>query len=238
MTTVTLDHTYPENDQIQTFWFKPEHPIDYTAGQFIELYVPHDHPDERGTKHWFTLSSSPTEKLISITTRYAGDKSSSFKKQLFKLKPGTKLQLVEPMGDFVLPKDKSLPLVFVAGGIGVTPFRSMVKYLSDTHEKRSITVLLAANRVEDLVFEQLFRDYGATVHEVVSEPPKDWSGEVGRLSAERILKLSGKPPEMRLFVSGPEPMVESLEHDLLAAGVAKSHLVSDFFPGYRADLKR
>lgn len=237
MIDITLERTHQENSKIRTFWFKPAQKISYTAGQFIELYVPHDHPDERGIKHWFTLSSSPTDKLISITTKFAGAKSSTFKKHLFALSPGAKLQIVEPMGDFVLPKDKSIPLVFVAGGMGLTPFHSMVKWLSDHGEKRQIQVLLAANKPDDFVFADLFKKYGAELIQIVSEPSPEWLGETGRLSAEKILELTGRPDGKRIYVSGPEPMVEALEKDLQAHGVKKTQLLFDYFPGYTADLK-
>jgi len=88
----------------RTFYFRPEQPLSYTAGQFTELTIPHKRPDERGLKRWFTLSSSPTSELLSITTKFNNDKSSSFKKALFGLKPGAELTMAEPMGDFVLPK--------------------------------------------------------------------------------------------------------------------------------------
>ncbi len=237
MIDITLARTHQENERIRTFWFEPAQKISYTAGQFIELYIPHDHPDERGIKHWFTLSSSPTEKLISITTKFAGQKSSTFKKHLFALSPGAKLQIVEPMGDFVLPIDRAIPLVFVAGGIGLTPFRSMIKWLSDTGEKRNIVALLAANAPKDFIFVDLFKDYCDQLIQIVSESDNNWHGEIGRLSGEKILKLTGKPGGKRIYVSGPEPMVEILEKDLLNLGVPKPQLVLDFFPNYTPDLK-
>jgi len=236
MITATLKKIQKENEQVQTFWFKPAQSLRYTAGQFIELYLPHDMPDDRGIKRWFTLSSSPSDELLSITTKYAGPKSSSFKKQLFSLKPGATFQIVEPMGDFVLPKDLSIPLVFVAGGIGVTPFHSMVSYLAASGEQRKIQILLAANQASDILFEKLFRDYGADVTLIVSEPSPGWKGEVGRLTAEKILSLTGAPTHKRIYASGPEPMVETLEKDLLSSGVKRTQLVSDFFPGYSANL--
>src|SRR5690348_14324223 len=143
---VVFDHSEPTAANIRTFWFKPERPVQYTAGQFTELYLPHDNADNRGQRRWFTVSSSPTDAMLSITTKYAGDQSSTFKKTLFSLKDGTPLKLADPMGDFVLPKDKTIPLVFVAGGIGVTPMHSMIKYLNDTHEKRTIHLIYAVTR--------------------------------------------------------------------------------------------
>src|ERR1700722_16878985 len=144
---VFFDHSAPEADNIKTFYFRPEKPVHYTAGQFIELTIPHKNPDKRGIKHWFTLSSPPTDELLSITTKFAGDQSSSFKKALFKLKPGTELRMADPMGDFVLPKLIQTPLIFVAGGIGITPFHSMLSWLAATGEVRPIKLLYAV-RVE------------------------------------------------------------------------------------------
>ncbi len=234
---ITLERTHWENYNTQTFWFKPEKPIRYTAGQFIEMYLPHDNPDERGIKHWFTLSSSPTEELISITTKFFGNKASSFKKTLFALKPGAKIKIVEPMGDFVLPKSADISLVFVAGGIGITPFRSIIKWLTDSHERRDIEVLLAANQPKDFIFVDLFKKYGVKLTQIVNEHEDDWDGDIGRLSANKILDITGQVGHKHIYVSGPEPMVEALEKDLLQQGVKNSQLVLDFFPGYRPDLK-
>ncbi len=61
---VHFDHTTKEAENISTFYFKPEKPVDYTSGQFTRLNLPHDNPDDRGAKRWFTLSSSPTEPLL------------------------------------------------------------------------------------------------------------------------------------------------------------------------------
>src|SRR5579862_735458 len=115
---VRLDHTNQEAANITTFWFKPLQQLTYTAGQYIELTLPHDRPDDRGIKRWFTLSSAPGGDLVSITTKFAGEKSSTFKRSLFGLSPGAELHMSEASGDFVLPKDSSIPLVLVAGGIG------------------------------------------------------------------------------------------------------------------------
>src|SRR5674476_218591 len=132
-----LHHIDSETDNIKTFWFEPDKPFHFTAGQFSELYLPHDHPDERGEKRWFTISSSPHEKLVSITTKFALERGSSFKQTLSQLKPDATVELAEAMGDFVLPVDQTRPLIFIAGGIGLTPFHSMLTWLTDTHEQRN-----------------------------------------------------------------------------------------------------
>lgn len=229
---VMLHHTEEIAPNIKTFWFKPEKMVDYTAGQFIEMYLPHINADERGEKHWFTLSSSPTEDLISITTHYDVLKSSTFKQVLFGLKPGNIVTISEPMGDFVLPKDTSIPLVFVAGGIGITPMRSMLKWLADTKESRSIQVIYAAEKLDMIVFRKLIESYGASLNIVLSDPGNDWTGKRGRLDANLILEITGPYTNQLFYVSGPEPMTEKLEVELLASGIPSEKLVLDFFPGY------
>ena len=222
---VMLEGKEKINHNVTTFWFRPPHKVSYTAGQFIEITLPHANPDERGIKHWFTLSSSPTDPLLSITTKYASEKSSTFKRILFNLKIGDEIQMSDPMGDFVLPKDKTIPLVFVAGGIGITPFHSIVKWLLDTGEKRKIQVILAAHAAEDLLFVDLFRQYGV-------EPVLAVDTDGRRLSGRFILDTIGKPGNKLIYVSGPEPMVETLNADLEKLGAAKNQLIGDFFPGY------
>jgi glycine betaine catabolism B len=230
---VIFDHSEDTADNIKTFWFKPEKPVAYTAGQFTELYLPHEGADNRGVRRWFTLSSSPTEPLLSITTKFSTQMSSSFKHTLSLLKPGTPLKLAAPMGDFVLPKDATRPLVFVAGGIGVTPMRSMVKYLHDKGEQRDIQLIYAVTKREELAFQMLFRDYGLTLIPVVKEAPPGYSGEVGSLDADRILKLAKHDDRTLFYLSGPEPMVEAFAKGLKAAGINKRNIVGDYFPGYQ-----
>ncbi|HEX5744247.1 MAG TPA: FAD-dependent oxidoreductase [Candidatus Saccharimonadales bacterium] len=230
-----FEHARNEAANIRTFYFRPEKPVHYTAGQYTELTLPHPHPDKRGRRRWFTLSSSPTDKLLSITTKYAGDgKTSSFKKALFKLKPGTEVHLADPMGDFVLPKLIQTPLVFVAGGIGVTPYHSMLEWLAATGEERPIKLLYGVRSEDEIVFEETFGRAGVRPAIVVSDPSPAWGGERGRVSAELILGL-GKPSEDALvYLSGPEPMVQALAKDLHASGLPKDRIVTDEFPNYTA----
>lgn len=228
---LTFDHIEDMAVNIHTFWFKPEKTVDYTAGQYTELHLVYPNPDDRGTKRWFTLSSSPTEELLSITTKF-NPASSTFKQALLRLKPGTRLHAADPMGDFVLPKDPSIPLVFVAGGIGVTPFRSMIKWLTDKKEKRAIHMIYAANKLKEVAFRQLLESYGLKLDLVISQPTPDWKGLSGTLTPERILGLIGSIKDRLIYLSGPEPMIESLMDGLEKLGINKKQLVSDFFPGY------
>lgn len=229
---VRLDHTEEAAHNIVSFYFRPARTVRYTAGQFIELTVPHNPADNRGVRHWFTLSSSPTEELVSITTKFPVDKASTFKQRLKQLKPGDEILMSDPMGDFVLPKDKTTPIVFVAGGIGVTPMRSMAAWLADTGEQRPIKLIYAANNRSELAFGELFKAAGIDVEYVLAEPSKDWKGRSGRLSAADILEIAPDTDNQLYFVSGPEGMVEGLVRGLKDAGVKRSRIIGDYFPNY------
>lgn len=218
---------------IKTFWFKPERKVDYIAGQYTEIYLPHDNPDDRGVRRWFTLSSSPTDDMVSITTKHASHRSSTFKEQLWRLRPGTPLKLADPMGDFVLPKDPSIPIVYVAGGMGITPMHSMIKYLADRGEKRDIHLIYAVTEEDELAFVPLFNEYGLKFTPVVKTPPEGYTGETGSLSVDRILQLAPDDGRYRLYLSGPEPMVENFYKEFKEKGFSEDRLVTDYFPGYQ-----
>ncbi len=229
---ITLEHTEDAAQNIKTFWFKPERPVQYTAGQFIELILPHDKPDKRGSRRWFTLSSSPSEPMLSITTKRAIENGSTFKQTLLALKPGDSVMMSEPMGDFVLPKDPLQPLVFIAGGIGVTPMRSMIKWLHDSQEQRTVKLLYAAANLNEVAFRDIFNAYGVPTELILSEAPKNWNGHTGRLDANKILELAPNVDKKLYYISGPEPMVEGISKALSDLGVDKRRILGDFFPNY------
>jgi glycine betaine catabolism B len=221
-----------EATDIFSFYFEPEKPLRYIAGQFVELTLPHDAPDDRGIRRWFTLTSLESDKLLRITTKLS-DQSSSFKRHIKSLQHGDSIDVSEPMGDFVLPRDSSTPLVLVAGGMGVTPYISMFRQLAETHETRNIHFMYAVHTEDDIIFQEVFD--AAHIHAtiVVSRPSEAWGGERGHLSANHIVKLAKPAPNTLFYLAGPEPMVEELQKDLLAQKTASSQIVTDFFHGYQ-----
>jgi ferredoxin-NADP reductase len=229
---LVFNHVTDEANNIHTFYFEPEEPLDYTAGQYLELNLPHPNADDRGETRLFTISSSPTDEYVSITTRILSSKSSSFKKALLKLKPGKIVEANAPMGDFVLPKLIQTPLIFVAGGIGVTPYHSILSWLADTKEVRPIKFIYGINSEDDIIFQDTFDRANQHVTLVVKNPTSAWGGERGLLSAELILGLEKPTTDTLIYVSGPEPIVEALEKDLKAAGLKQEQLVLDYFPNY------
>lgn len=218
----TLHHTVDEAANIRTYFFTPDRPLRYIAGQFIEMTLPHDHADDRGVKRWFTLSSAPGHELVSITTKHA-PKSSSIKQALWELKPGDSLSISDPMGDFVLPKDESTPLVFVAGGIGITPYHAMVQWLHDTQQERNIHFIYSVSSPEEIIFEQLFNTNWIKTTQLIAQP---------KLTADQIAALTDGLKNKQVFLSGPEPMIEALVEQFKKLGLGQDQLITDYFPGY------
>jgi ferredoxin-NADP reductase len=217
--------------RIKTFWFKPESPLDYVAGQYLELVLPHENPDNRGERRWFSLSSSPTEPLLGLTIKFETADGSTFKKTLLSLQPGGEVMLTDPLGDFVLPKNLAIPLVFVAAGIGITPVRGMVQWLTDKHQQRDLQLVYITRSPADMAFLPLFESYDGLQLDAIHTRSRK-KGE--RLAAQDILALIGDPQDKLIYLSGPERLIEGLWTDLQKHGVGRRQLVLDYFPGYDA----
>lgn len=234
---VTLMSITNLNSRVRTFWLKPEKPYSYIAGQFAELYLPHAAMDTRGDKRWFTLSSSPTEPLLGITADFYDAEGSSFKRALWQLQPGQTVQVSEPLGDFVAPKNKDTPLLFIAGGIGITPVRSIVRQLQDTHDQRHVYLWHSVADKEDLYFENLFTSYPMHYEPISRQSAHNWKGQVGRITPQASIAIASQIEKQHIakpliYLSGPEAMAETLYEALKKSGVPNHRLILDFFPGY------
>ncbi len=216
---------------IHTFWFQRKN-LNFLPGQFLEWTLYHKKPDDRGIKRYFTIASSPTEKDLLLTTKII-PKSSSYKKALKNLKVGKRIIISKPQGDFVLPENDKQKLIFIAGGIGITPFRSIIKYLIDKNLKRDIILFYNANSVEEFSFKDILENLGIKIIYIISDnPPKNWKGETGYLN-EKIIKKHAPDWKERLFyVSGPEPMVNTTNNILIKMSVPRKQIKNDYFPGY------
>ena len=141
-------------------------------------------------------------------------------------------------GDFVLPSDKKQKLVFFAGGIGVTPFRSMVKYLIDQNEKRDITIFYANRTPQDVVYKDLFdeaqKKLGIKTIYTVSKNDSSalWSGETGYITEQMIKEKLPDFKDRMFYLSGPRSMIVSFEKTLKNMGIKNNHIKTDFFPGF------
>lgn len=229
---LTFDHAEVEAPNISTFYFRPERSFSYVAGQYAELTLKHKNADNRGESRRFTLSSSPTDELVSITNKFSDKDGSSFKRALSELKPGDTLLMSEPMGDFVLPKDRTKPLIFVAGGIGITPFRSMIAWLLAEGEKRPIELFYGVRSEAEILSRPMFENAMDKMTILISNPSSAWTGERGYLTAKHIVESNMMGSDSLIYLSGPEAMVTGIQKELIALGVQRQQLVVDLFIGY------
>lgn len=231
---ISLQRVQKLTPNIWTFWFMPDGPVRFQAGQYFEVHVPHSPMDERGDKRWLTISSAPHESLLGVTVRFATSRSSTYKSTLKRLPKGARLYASDPIGDFVLPKDRNIPVVFITAGIGSTPVHSMLQDTVHAQEARKIHVIHGVQIPEDLVFDQFFRRINITYSPTVTRPDTAWTGAVGRLSAEKILALVGDPANKLFYFSGPEDFIMQLVYELHENGIQRDQVVLDYFPGYNA----
>ncbi len=211
---------------IYDFVFGLEKPPSYLAGQYMEWTLPQKNPDSRGSRRYFTLASSPTEDNLRIGIKLYPNPS-SFKKSLMDLPKDSEIIASQLSGEFTLPKDLSRKLCFIAGGIGVTPFRSMVKYLLDKNEKRDIVLLFSNKTAEDIVYQDIFDQAALKLGIKTIYVNTDTTGYIDEeMIRQQVLDFR----ERIFYISGRRSMIEAFEKTLESLGVKEIKV--DFFPGY------
>ena len=143
-----------EIGNIWSFYFKPKDGFKMRAGEHLLLNLKHKNPDDRGTIRFYSPSSAPQEELIRITTRYFGDESSSFKKAMFEMNEGEEISVIGPIGKFVINNFEK-EYVFIASGVGITPFRSILVDLNNRKVMPRIKMYYINKSVEILFKDQL-----------------------------------------------------------------------------------
>ena len=214
-----------ETPDVKTFVIEAPVEMTWKAGQYMRYQIPNEAPDEKGIMRYFTNAAAPFEGHLQITTRYA-DPISTFKQDLDKLSPGAEIITTGPFGGFTL-EDPIGEYVFIAGGIGITPFRSMLLQLD--HDQKPFTItLLYGNRTEDAVFRHEFeeiaqRNSGLKVEYAIGSQFIDEA-----FISEKVPNFSART----FYISGPEPMVKGIEATLAKMGVEEVKIHKDYFPGY------
>jgi len=220
------------------FIFNPNRKFSYEPGQYMEWTLNHEGRDSRGDRRYFTLASSPTENDIRIGVKFR-EHGSSYKEAMLGMVKDTPIVADHISGDFTMPKDQKEKLVFIAGGIGITPFRSMIKYLIDKNDHRTVTLLYSARTKPDFSYTDVFEQarqslgiqtfYAFTGKENVPQNKYCWKG---RITAEMIKQNVPDYMERTFYISGTQAMVHSMRHTLYGLGVPKNQTKVDYFSGY------
>jgi ferredoxin-NADP reductase len=193
--------------------------LTWLAGQNQAFILPQAGSEEADNLRWFTIASAPSEGVVQVSTRIS---DSRYKQTLDRLQPGDTVSVRELGGDFTW-EDSTTPVVLVAGGIGVTPFRSMLVE-RDALGKPLNAVLLYFNRDTQIAFRDELQQLAAR------HPELDVRYLIDKvISADLILDEEPRAAHLPVYLSGPEPMVESVGNELKHRGV---DLRQDWFPGY------
>jgi len=215
--------------------FRPQRPLRFRAGQYMELTISHAGSDSRGQRRIFSIASAPHETDVVRFGLNTAEHSSSFKTALLRLEPGEIVSATSIGGDFVLPKETSQPLLLVAGGIGITPFMSHLEHLAETSESQDVAVVYAASNPDELAYAPRLAELGIPVHIVSASAPSPlpagWT-YLGRgpLTREQLLKAVPDVARRAAYVSGPPSFVTSLRATLRSLHARSVH--TDYFTGY------
>jgi len=208
---------------------------EYRPGHYFWVELPdRGHQDEKGLRRHISLVTSPSEPgVVGLATRL---RDSAFKRTLAALAVGDGVEVEEPKGSFLLPDDTSAEYVFVAGGIGITVFRSMLRYIADEQLPYRVT-LVYSNRdrgsapfLEELT-ELERRISGLNVILTMSDDPS-WEGETRRIDEAMLRDRLGELERRTFLVAGPPLMAKGIETMLHAAGVPAERVLTDSFSGY------
>jgi ferredoxin-NADP reductase len=210
--------------------------VDFRPGQYFWVELPdRGHEDERGLRRHFSVVTSPTERgVLGVCTRL---RDSAFKKTLAELKVGDEVEVEPPKGDYMLPEDTSPHYVFVAGGIGITVFRSMLRYIADTGEPYRVTLVYSNRDRASTPFldelQELERQIPGLRLLLTMTEDEGWEGETRYVGPELLSDhLDGELADYTYLVAGPPPMVEAVAGQLAEAGVPEEQVLPDRFSGY------
>lgn len=209
-----------------SFYFERPSTFEFVPGQYIKMFLPIENPDDRGASRFFSLPSSPTERdHLMITTRIL---QSSFKKTLAALPIGAKVQMRGPHGTFVLDEKDARPNIYLAGGIGITPARSMLVYLRDKDLAIPFTLMVSFSNSDEIIFQDelnsLSNEFRKIVYVVTSEE--------GRIDEEKIKKNVPDLLDSLFYISGPAGFVAAIEKLVKSMGAPDENVKTEDFPGY------
>ena len=221
-----------------TIAFRFEKPagFNFKPGQAVVLELLDPPPEDGQKRRTFSLVSAPFESTLAIATRM---RDTAFKRALGALPDGASLKLTGPIGQFTCT-EAARPAVFIAGGIGITPFMSMLRQAARDHAPHSLLLLYSNRRPEDAAFlgelQELERQNGnfrlvATMTEM-SKSARKWGGQTGFVDADLIKRAAGGLMAPIYCVVGPPAMVAAMQETLRGTGVADDDIRSEEFYGY------
>jgi ferredoxin-NADP reductase len=225
-------------DGTTAFYFEKPKDFEFEAGQFVNcsLLNPNE-TDTKGHTRALSIASAPYERSLMVATRLRG---TAFKRTLHSLPVGAELLLQGPYGSMTLSRNSMRPAVLLAGGIGITPFRSQIWNATRSHTLRGIFLFYSVRVPEEAAFLEELREMERcnTCYKLictVTQPGKakmPWGGETGRISIQMLSKWIPDLNAPIYYIAGPPEMVTGVRQMLIDSGVAEEHIRAEEFYGY------
>jgi ferredoxin-NADP reductase len=225
-------------ERTMAFHFEKPTGFDFKAGQFADYTVLNpSQTDDEGNIRGFSFASAPCEHHLVSVTRL---RDTAFKRVLKELPLGTELELDGPYGGFTLHNKASRPAVFLTGGIGITPVRSIVLQAAHDHTAHKITVLYSNARPEDAAFLDELTLFAETSENLTFVPTmtkpettlREWSGETGRIDKDMLSRYVDDLTAPIYYLCGPAGLVTAMRSVLNSAGVDDDDIRTEEFTGY------
>ncbi len=215
--------------------FEVNEPFTFKPGQYVFVTLPKlNYPDDRGPRRQFSINNSPNQKgIITITTRLS---DSGFKKTLNELLIGTEVQLGPIAGIFTLPENITKPLSFIAGGIGITPFMSMLRYISEEALPYQITLVYSNRDQSSSAYLREIQSLAKLISNfkliLTMTEDSNWAGEKRKVDANFIKEYFPEVNANLYMVVGPPGMVGAVVESLRKAGIEEENINVERFTGY------
>jgi len=240
--TMTYKTRLKQRDQIaegtMAFHFEKPSGFVFKAGQTADItLINPPETDAEGNIRTFSIASSPQEEQLMFATRM---RDTAFKRVLRNLHLDSEVQIDGPMGSFTLHNNVAKAAVFLAGGIGVTPFSSIIRQAAQEKLRHKLYLFYSNRRPEDACFVDLLSEAAgqnpnfhliATMTEM-SKSRREWKGETGVINKEMLAKHLSRLQGPIYFVAGPPAMVAAMRRTLTEAGVDKDDIRTEGFAGY------
>jgi ferredoxin-NADP reductase/Na+-translocating ferredoxin:NAD+ oxidoreductase RnfD subunit len=223
------------SDRVYNYVFQPDRHFNFLPGQYMEWTLADVPYDSRGNRRTFTIASSPTETQVHLGLKYY-EPASTYKAAFHALQPGDVVYASQLAGNFTLKENGRDKLAFIAGGIGITPFRSMIKYLTDKNVASDVILLYVVNNPDEFAYLRQFNEAqagGIRMIPIVTNLSYNSPNFVtSKLDAELIAKLIPDYDERLFYISGTNVLVDASKVYLESLSVPKRKIKTDHFSGY------